>query len=251
MALRSRATVPLAVFDSATNSFVVEGGSSVSILEFLVVGLLKVAGPMLFMSLIVSSVRIARDVSVNKSCGLLSPIPNICLFTNSFVWALYGILKYDMTVFIPNFSGVICAIYCVWVFHNHSVSKPKVWYTVGLVVCTVSLWFGSRGDFATIGAMGCSLSVLMTASPLAVMRTVIREKSTASLPFTTSLIMWLNSISWLLYGYFIADDILIYGPNILGFMLASMQMALFQIYGVDATTVKAHAHPVDEDKAVV
>lgn len=220
-----------------------------SILEFLAVNVLKVAGPILFLSLIISSVKTAREVSKHKSCGLLSPIPNICLFTNSFVWAFYGILKEDMTIFVPNVCGVFAASYCMWVFHMHSISKPKIWYTVSWIVCAICAWFGHLGDSATIGTMGCSLSVLMTASPLAVIRTVIREKSTASLPFSTSLIIWLNSISWTLYGYLIADDVLIYGPNILGFVLSSSQMALFQIYGFAPATLKPST--AVEDKALV
>jgi solute carrier family 50 protein (sugar transporter) len=72
---------------------------------------------------------------------------------------------------------------------------------------------------------------LFTASPLAVVRTVIKDKSTASLPFFTSLVIWFNTTSWLFYGYLVANDVLIWGPNVLGFGLASLQMCLFSVYG--------------------
>ena len=57
-----------------------------------------------------------------------------------------------------------------------------------------------------LGTIGCALAVLLMGSPLATLSTVIREKSTASMPFGTSLMTWGNAISWSLYGLMIAND---------------------------------------------
>ena len=193
---------------------------------------LQFAGPIFFLSLQFSSVLTAMEISKVKSCGLLSPLPFISLFTNSFVWSLYGFLKMDGTVFIPNTCGVLASLYCILAFHKHTESKPNKLYIVSLVISTIALFLTAAGHTSLIGVLGCSLSVLLSGSPLAVMKTVIQEKSTTALPFTTSFVIWLNSISWLLYGSLVAHDILIYGPNIIGFILASVQMSLFAIYGI-------------------
>ena len=193
---------------------------------------LQFAGPIFFLSLQFSSVMTAVEITKTKTCGLLSPLPFISLFTNSFVWSLYGLLKMDGTVFIPNSCGVLASLYCILAFHKHTIIKPNKLYIAALVTSSLALCLATAGKCPLIGVLGCFLSVLLSGSPLAVMKTVVQEKSTTALPFTTSFVIWLNSISWLLYGVLVAHDILIYGPNILGFLLASVQMSLFAIYGI-------------------
>lgn len=193
---------------------------------------LQFAGPIFFLSLQFSSVMTAAEISKTKSCGLLSPLPFISLFTNSFVWSLYGMLKMDGTVFIPNSCGVFASMYCILAFDKYAITKPNKLYIAALITSSLALCLAAAGKCPLIGVLGCFLSVLLSGSPLAVMRTVVQEKSTTALPFTTSFVIWLNSISWLLYGVLVAHDILIYGPNILGFLLASVQMSLFAIYGI-------------------
>ena len=41
------------------------------------------------------------------------------------------------------------------------------------------------------------------------MSTVIRDRSTASLPFTTSFATWCNALSWSAYGLLVAHDIMV------------------------------------------
>lgn len=43
--------------------------------------------------------------------------------------------------------------------------------------------------------------------------------------------MWISSLCWTLYGYLKLNDPLVYVPNALGLLLASLQMLLFLIYG--------------------
>ena len=196
---------------------------------------LQFAGPIFFLSLQFSSVLTAIEITKSRSCGSLSPLPFISLFTNSFVWSLYGLLKMDGTVFIPNSCGVLASLFCILAFHKHTLAKPNKLYIGSIVISCLALCLATTGNYPFIGILGCFLSVLLSGSPLAVMRTVIKDKSTAALPFSTSFVIWLNSISWLLYGLLVAHDILIYGPNVLGFMLASLQMSLFAIYGIKPT----------------
>lgn len=83
-----------------------------------------------------------------------------------------------------------------------------------------------------IGLIGCSLAVVLSGSPLATVGTVLKDKSTAALPFENSLSTWLNALCWFLYGTLVAHDIMIFGPNGMGLGLASIQMLMFVLYGL-------------------
>merc|ERR1711998_662155 len=76
----------------------------------------------------------------------------------------------------------------------------------------------------------------MMGAPLAVLMTVLEEKSTRALPFMTSCVSFGNTLTWTLYGIFVANDAIIYIPNLAGLCLASFQMSLFAVYGVHAVT---------------
>ena len=85
----------------------------------------------------------------------------------------------------------------------------------------------------------------MMSSPLATMATVIKEKSTAAMPFVMSLVRpppirrpsslqatFLSASSWGAYGLLVAQDPYIYAPNILGVLAATVQLGLFAKYGI-------------------
>ena len=155
--------------------------------------LLRIAGPVLFLVLQVSTIFTAREVA-NGSRLNLSPLPNIFLFANCVVWSIYGVLKADGTIFIPNFLGVLSSLYCMVIFHTNMAIKPYKMYFLALTLCVGCSYLAYLGEVSTIGLLGSTLAVLFMASPLAVVRTVIRDKSTQSLPFATSLVIWLNSL---------------------------------------------------------
>jgi hypothetical protein len=52
------------------------------------------------------------------------------------------------------------------------------------------------------------------------------------MPFGTSLMAFLNSLSWSMYGLFISKDAFIYGPNLAGVLITSLQMLLFLRFGI-------------------
>lgn len=201
--------------------------------------LLQCAGPVLFMALQASCVSVALEIQIMKSVKKLSAIPFACLLSNGVVWTIYGWLKNDNTILIPNISSVLAGAFCLYVFYKYSLVKPNQLY--GMVTCFILLVMilGSNNDITTIGFIGCGMSILMSGSPLAVISTVIKEKSTAALPFWTSFITWMNTLSWVLYGQFIAHDPIIFIPNYLGLALASFQMLLFVIYGFAPPRVTA------------
>ena len=69
-------------------------------------------------------------------------------------------------------------------------------------------------------------------SPLSTLKKVMAEKSTQSMPsFSTSVTTWLNAFSWSLYGLIVAKDFMVYAPNLVGLLLASVQLFLYAWLG--------------------
>ena len=73
------------------------------------------------------------------------------------------------------------------------------------------------------------MSVMYCAAPLASVVTVVRSRSTESLPFYLILATIAMTGSWTLYG-FIIEDMFVILPNLLGCLIASGQLLLFVIY---------------------
>lgn len=106
--------------------------------------------------------------------------------------------------------------------------KPVLLYTLAALI----IGFCSQAGTTLIGTIGCALAVATCGSPLATIRTVIQDESTESMPFFTSLMFWFNALSWSSYGLFVSKDVMIYGPNLIGLALASIQMAMYVLFGM-------------------
>lgn len=220
---------------ASSTSTVQIGFPTIALVQTMLKRTLPVAGPLFFLALQVSSIQTALKIISQRSTGKLSHVPFVSLLINSFIWTLYGWMRKDLTVFLPNGTGIFAATFCIWAFHTNAEVKP--WSIYGIIASSLiaGVLLTSAGQVEVIGLIGCVLSVLLSGSPLAVIKTVIKDRSTAALPFGTSFITWINNFSWSCYGYFVAKDHLIYGPSALGFLLSSIQMALFLRYGISSS----------------
>lgn len=172
----------------------------------LIVGTLQVAGPLFFLGLQGSSVRTALEILHNRSVGGYAFLPFASLLTNCIIWSFYGLLKKDNTVLVPNALGVLSGLICVGSYKSYAQSSD-VHITVGsAVILFIATSFYLSGSVETLGYMGCALAVLLMGSPLAAMSTVIRDKSTSSMPFFTSFTTWCNALCWSMYGLLVAND---------------------------------------------
>jgi len=211
------------------------------VLSDTVVSGLRVAGPMFFLGMQGSSVLTARGILADKSVGALSPLPFLSLLTNCIIWTYYGLLRKDNTVFVPNVIGVLSGLSCVAAYQKWAPVVPLKLYSAAAFVVLIATALASVGNFHLIGLIGCALAVIVMGAPLATLKTVVQSKSTASMPFTTSLMGFLNSMSWSAYGLLVADDVMIYGPNLAGLILSGIQMVLFMVFGLPPAKPAAKA----------
>jgi len=141
-------------------------------------------------------------------------------------------LRKDMTVLVPNAIGVATGAVCAYSFQRYAKETPTRIYLVASVITAISTYLALLGNWKILGLIGCALAVSVSGSPLATVKTVFADKSTAALPFGTSLATWCNAASWMAYGTLIAHDVMIWGPNALGLFLATIQMSLFVVFGL-------------------
>ena len=185
--------------------------------------ILRVAGPVFFLCMQVASINVSRRILEAQSSLGLSVLPFLSMFTNCLVWVCYGFLRNDYTLLVPNGCGVTVGLYCSCVFHYYCHDKkPFILYGVSLLLICTAVYFASIRDEYHLGVMGCSLATILMGSPLATLGTVIRDRSTATLPLWPSVFTWMNAFSWSLYGHLIAKDIMVSFFRIESYSLLTM-----------------------------
>lgn len=152
------------------------------------------------------SAQVAGKILTTRTVGGLSPVPFACMFTNGLLWLYYGALKNDPVIYGPNATGAIIGVGCIIAYESKSTVGNLLTYGAFLCVCVVATVLAFWNDVDNLGYVGCGLSVVNTAAPLATLPTVIRERSTAALPLNPILMNFFGSLSWALYGILVVKD---------------------------------------------
>ncbi|CAA6660364.1 unnamed protein product [Spirodela intermedia] len=172
-----------------------------------------------------------RRIIRNKSTEQFSGIPYNMTLLNCLLSAWYGlpfVSPNNMLVYTINGTGAVL----------ETVYRAKA-RMLGLLLLVVSV-------FATVALVsvlalhgqkrklfcGCAatiFSICMYASPLSVMRLVIRTRSVEFMPFLLSLFVFLCGTSWFVFGL-LGRDPFIAVPNGFGCGLGAMQLVLYAIY---------------------
>ncbi|KAJ4700875.1 Bidirectional sugar transporter SWEET [Melia azedarach] len=191
----------------------------------------------LFLAPTITFKRIIRSKSTEQFSG----IPYVMTLLNCLLSAWYGlpfISKDNMLVSTINGAGsAIESIYVlVFLIFAPKKEKAKIFglfmavITVFAAVALVSL-LALHGNARKIfcGSAASVFSIIMYASPLSVMRMVIKTKSVEFMPFFLSLFVFLCGTSWFVFGL-IGRDPFVAVPNGFGCGLGTMQLILYFIY---------------------
>uniref|UniRef100_A0A182QKK1 Sugar transporter SWEET n=1 Tax=Anopheles farauti TaxID=69004 RepID=A0A182QKK1_9DIPT len=177
-----------------------------------------------------------------KSTGDTSAFPFISGFLSCFMWLKYGVLTEESTVMLVNFIGSALFFCYTVVFFIFSVNKREVIRQMMLISCIIlsatiytSLETSSEKSIRVIGLLCCCLAVLFFASPLTKLAHVIRTQNTDSLPFPIIVASFFVCLLWTAYGVLISDRF-IQIPNLLGGILAGIQLTLYVIYPKQKTS---------------
>ncbi|TVU21175.1 hypothetical protein EJB05_30799 [Eragrostis curvula] len=193
---------------------------------------------LVFISPIKTFWRIVRKGSTEE----FEPAPYVLTLLNALLWLYYGVTKPDgFLVATVNGFGAIMETFYVVLFlvyaadHTKRVKTAKL--AAGLdiggfgVVFAVTTFAISELDLRimVIGMISVCLNIVMYASPLAAMKTVITTRSVEFMPFFLSFFLFLNGGVWAAYAV-LDRDIFLGIPNGIGFFLGSIQLIIYAIY---------------------
>ncbi|CAM8913970.1 unnamed protein product [Rhodiola kirilowii] len=192
----------------------------------------------LFASPIPTFIKIIK----NKSVQQFKPDPYLATVLNCAMWVFYGmpfVHPDSLLVITINGIGLAMELTYVTIFFIYSTwgKRRKIIiallielaFLVVLVVLTLKFVHGTKHRSMVIGLVCIVFNILMYASPLTVMKRVIRTKSVKYMPFLLSLANFLNGIVWVIYAALKFDPYILI-PNGLGSLSGLVQLILYAVY---------------------
>uniref|UniRef100_A0A5B7ATS0 Bidirectional sugar transporter SWEET n=2 Tax=Davidia involucrata TaxID=16924 RepID=A0A5B7ATS0_DAVIN len=182
-----------------------------------------------------------KRIIMNKSTEQFSGIPYVMTLLNCLLSAWYGlpfVSPHNLLVSTINGTGVAIESIYVLIFLIFAPKKEKgkilglltFVLAVFSVVAFVSI-FALHGSNRKLfcGLAATIFSIIMYASPLSIMRIVIKTKSVEFMPFFLSLFVFLCGTSWFVFGL-LGKDPFVAVPNGFGCGLGAVQLILYAIY---------------------
>ncbi|KAI3835009.1 hypothetical protein MKX03_007302 [Papaver bracteatum] len=201
-----------------------------------------ICGNVTALFLFLSPLMTFRRIIKSKSTQQFSGVPYIMTLLNCLLSGWYGLPFVSphniLVTTINGIGGVIEGIYVV-IFMIYAPKKDKFKLMVLLAVALITFASVSMVSLLAIhehetrlffcGLAATIFSINMYASPLSVMKLVIRTKSVEYMPFLLSLFVFLCGTSWFVYGL-LGGDPFITVPNGFGCGLGALQLILYAIY---------------------
>ncbi|XP_010436689.1 PREDICTED: bidirectional sugar transporter SWEET7-like [Camelina sativa] len=193
----------------------------------------------LFLSPTPTFVRIVKKKSVEE----YSPIPYLATLINCLVWVLYGLPAVhpdSMLVVTINSTGIVIEIVFLTIFFVYcgrqkqrlvisAVLAAETAFIAILAVLVFTLQHTTDKRTMSVGIVCCVFNVMMYASPLSVMKMVIKTKSVEFMPFWLSVAGFLNASIWTIYAVMPFDPFMAI-PNGIGCLFGLAQLILYGAY---------------------
>nr|CAD1818184.1 unnamed protein product [Ananas comosus var. bracteatus] len=192
--------------------------------------------------LFLSPILTFRRIQKNKSTEDFSGVPYNMTLLNCLLSAWYGmpfVSPNNLLVSTINGAGTAIELVYVIIFLTYASTSKVRMKMLGLLMIVSSIFAAvvlisllalhgqSRKLFC--GSAATIFSICMYASPLSIMRLVIKTKSVEFMPFFLSLFVFLCGTSWFIYGL-LGRDPFVTVPNGCGSFLGALQLILYMIY---------------------
>jgi len=207
-----------------------------------------------------------RQIQKDRSVGNLPLLPYSSMIANCVMWFVYGILTKQTKVWFPNLVGLFFGLFYFLKFIKYtqpkSTSLPGTvrQHTQGClaIIAGSVLWILAcyltvrRKDMwmpyaaGLIGNAAVMFCLLMFASPLSALRTVLRIRSAKSIPLPFTLATILNCFLWSVAGLGEFKDFNIYFPNLLGLAFGLIQVGLKILFDYGSYTVIKSEDQIDQ-----
>ncbi|KAI4320668.1 hypothetical protein MLD38_034123 [Melastoma candidum] len=191
----------------------------------------------LFLAPVITFKRILKSRSTEDFSG----IPYVMTLLNCLLSAWYGlpfVSPNNLLVSTINGTGAGIESIYVLIFLLYAPRKEKT-KILGLLIFVIAVFsavafvslFALHGNSRKLfcGFAASIFSIIMYASPLSIMRLVIKTKSVEYMPFFLSLFVFLCGTSWFVFGL-LGRDPFVAVPNGFGCGLGAVQLILYAIY---------------------
>ena len=163
-------------------------------------------------------------------------------YVNCFCWYIYGDMISSYQIKACNLIGAISSIILVFIYLVYELKK----YTLDAILNALIIITGSyaiyRGftlvidDDQIIGKICIGTACVVFLSPIQLIYRVIKEKNYILIPIYTAWVSIASTSCWVIYGVFITDlNVII--PNIIGFVLAIVQISIYFNYKIRYPTL--------------
>ena len=179
-----------------------------------------------------------------RKCGRLNDlnaVPFVAIVGNTVAWLGYSFATRDAFVFLANWPGLLLGLY--YTMTGVALGDQKQRSLIEKLLLAYAAVLGAAGYAAASGAFGSAQAVLglvanallllYYSSPLSVVANVVKKRNAAALFWPLSLTSLLNGALWTSYGRAVGDAY-IWAPNLVGALLATIQLALIGAFGQKA-----------------
>ncbi|XP_046391125.1 sugar transporter SWEET1 isoform X2 [Ischnura elegans] len=184
-----------------------------------------------------------RDIARQGNTENVSIVPFLGGIVVGSLNLKYGSLLQDDPMILVSLVAILLNIVYVLGYYVYTDSKGEVrmqalksFLFVAFLLSYAQMESPVLIEFR-FGVIVTVLQMFLLASPLFSLGTVIRTKSTATLPFPLILSGSVVTFLWLLYGIILENGFLLF-QNIMGLSLLLAQLSLFAIYPSKPTTIK-------------
>ncbi|XP_056862333.1 bidirectional sugar transporter SWEET10-like [Raphanus sativus] len=176
------------------------------------------------------------------------------------LWIYYAMVKKNLVIMITiNTFSLVIQIFYISFYLFYSSMKQKT-LTIKLVVLVDVLAFAlvffpthflldgkKRVQFLGYICMIFSLCVFI--APLAMIRRVVKTKTSEFMSFSLSFFLTLSAVTWFVYGVLL-KDLNIALPNVLGFIFGWVQMVVYWVYKKPGTKPPGNVQEIDAEHVV-
>ncbi|WJX21949.1 hypothetical protein P8452_11309 [Trifolium repens] len=184
-------------------------------------------------------IRIYRD----RSTGSFKSLPYLVTLFSSSVWLYFGFIQTDaiLLISINSFGCVMETIYVIMyiLFAPRDAKRSTLTLFAAMngglfaAIFLVMHFAIAKNDRATVLGWICTfISICVYMAPLSTVVQVVRTKSVECMPLALSLCLTINAAVWSIFGLFedTYQDVNIFFPNMIGFLLGTFQMCLYWYY---------------------
>jgi len=194
--------------------------------------------PMASLVLYMAPLPTIQKITKEQDVGDLPLLPYSSMAVSGFLWTTYGVLKSQVSVWSPNATGMLLAIFYSIQFARFApAAAPTLPGSLNqhrdgaLIIGSTALLAAAAHSTELVGFMCVGICLALFGSPLAALKTVLTSKSAESIPLPLSLATTVNCFLWTVVGLFDMHDMNVIIPNGIGFILGMVQLCLKYIYG--------------------